>query len=259
MMEILPYMWFFVIVCEVALYVVLDGADLGVGILSLFSRDERHRSLWMRPLGPIWSANETWLVIVGATLFGAFPTAFGVVLGALYIPAMILVFGFVLRAAAFEFHEFSADKRFWGVLFGVGSLCAAIGQGFVAGGLFQGVSVSGAHFSGGVFDWVSWWAFGAAVLVVCAYVFLGVLSSFTDARGRYWYHVFVGGIVVVLGALVLHVFPYVVPNVLTITEAAASPNTLRFMLYGIAPLLPVIVLYHRYLYTLFRKRNVRGY
>jgi cytochrome d ubiquinol oxidase subunit II len=167
MNSILPEIWFFLLALELGLFVSLDGADLGVGILSLFVPDQKHRSIMMASIGPVWDANETWLVIAGGTLFGAFPLVYSVALNALYMPIMLMLFGFILRAVALEFRVHSVKKRFWGNAFGTGSLAAIIGQGFAFGGLLSGLKVRGGAFVGGQWDWCN----GLSILVALGVVF----------------------------------------------------------------------------------------
>jgi cytochrome d ubiquinol oxidase subunit II len=106
----LPQVWFVILALFLFLYVMLDGFDLGVGILSLTSDDDERRGILMTSLGNVWDANETWLVLMGGALFGAFPLAYGTILSALYIPIMGMVFGLIFRAVAFEFREHSKPK-----------------------------------------------------------------------------------------------------------------------------------------------------
>ncbi|MFO5473558.1 MAG: cytochrome d ubiquinol oxidase subunit II, partial [Dolichospermum sp.] len=110
LLHFLPQVWFVILGLFLFLYVLLDGFDLGVGILSLTSSSEQRRSLLMTSLGNIWDANETWLVLMAGALFGAFPLAYGTILNALYLPLMIMVVGLILRAVAFEFREHSDNK-----------------------------------------------------------------------------------------------------------------------------------------------------
>jgi Cytochrome bd-type quinol oxidase, subunit 2 len=101
----LPQVWFFILGLFLFLYVLLDGFDLGVGILSLTASSETRRSILMTSLGNVWDANETWLVLMGGSLFGSFPLAYATILNALYIPLVIMVVGLILRAVSFEFRE----------------------------------------------------------------------------------------------------------------------------------------------------------
>jgi cytochrome bd ubiquinol oxidase subunit II len=137
----LPQVWFAILGLFLFLYITLDGFDLGVGILSLTSSSEERRSILMTSLGNVWDANETWLVLMGGALFGAFPLAYATILNALYIPASTMIFGLILRAVAFEFRENSDNKTLWNLAFGVGSFLAALGQGFALGSVFEGIAV----------------------------------------------------------------------------------------------------------------------
>src|SRR5579864_510372 len=102
-------------------YVVLDGFDLGTGVLSLFVRERERRGIMMASLSSVWDANETWLVVLGGALFGAFPRAYGVALNALYLPIIVMIFALIFRGVAFEFRE-HARPRLWEFAFGLGSL-----------------------------------------------------------------------------------------------------------------------------------------
>jgi cytochrome d ubiquinol oxidase subunit II len=150
----LETIWFLILGLEVALYVVFDGADLGIGILSFFTRDEDNRRIMVESISPLWYSNETWLVVAGATLFGAFPLAYGILLNALYIPVIVLLFGLILRAVSLEFRVYPINKRFWEAIFGIGSTVAIIGEGFFLGGLAGGVQNDGSIFTGGSWDWL---------------------------------------------------------------------------------------------------------
>jgi cytochrome bd ubiquinol oxidase subunit II len=170
----LPQVWFIILGLFLFLYVTLDGFDLGVGILSLTSSSEERRSILMTSLGNVWDANETWLVLMGGALFGAFPLAYATILSALYIPVMVMLLGLILRAVAFEFRENSVRKAFWNLSFGVGSFLAALGQGFALGSVFEGIAVDAAgHFTGGPWDWLSWRSTLVALTLIQGYVVIG--------------------------------------------------------------------------------------
>ncbi len=170
----LPQLWFFILGLFLFLYVLLDGFDLGVGILSLTASSEERRSILMTSLGNVWDANETWLVLMGGSLFGAFPLAYATVLNALYLPAVIMVVGLIFRAVSFEFRENSEQKLYWNLTFGVGSFLAALGQGFALAAIFEGIKVDAAgHFIGGPFDWLTWRSVLVALTLVQGYVLIG--------------------------------------------------------------------------------------
>jgi len=170
----LPQVWFGILALFLFLYVMLDGFDLGVGILSLTSDDEERRGILMTSLSNIWDANETWLVLMGGGLFGAFPLAYATILSALYIPILVMVFGFIFRAVAFEFRELANRKFLWNFAFGAGSFTAALGQGFALGSVLKGIKVDEAgHFIGGNWDWLSWQSVLIALTLIQGYVLIG--------------------------------------------------------------------------------------
>jgi len=172
--QFLPQVWFCILGLFLFLYVLLDGFDLGVGILSLTASSEERRSILMTSLGNVWDANETWLILMGGSLFGAFPLAYATILNALYLPAVVMVVGLIFRAVSFEFRENADNKLVWNVLFGVGSFLAALGQGFSLGSVFEGIQVDAAgHFSGGIWDWLTWRSTLVALTLVQGYVLIG--------------------------------------------------------------------------------------
>jgi cytochrome bd ubiquinol oxidase subunit II len=170
----LPQVWFGILALFLFLYVMLDGFDLGVGILSLTASDEERRGILMTSLSNIWDANETWLVLMGGSLFGAFPLAYATILNALYIPVSMMLFGFIFRAVAFEFREHANRKLFWNFAFGIGSFLAALGQGFALGAVLKGVVVDEAgHFIGTTWDFLSWQSVLVALTLIQGYVLIG--------------------------------------------------------------------------------------
>ncbi len=134
----LPLLWFFITGLTLVFFIILDGADLGVGVLILGANESR-RSALLNAIGPLWYANETWLVIAGAIMFGAFPLAYSVIFSSMYIPAMMLIFGLMFRAVSIEFLDHSQKKSLWGSCLGAGSLIAILGQGFLLGGLLTNI------------------------------------------------------------------------------------------------------------------------
>ena len=181
----LPQVWFAILALFLFLYVMLDGFDLGVGILSITASSEERRGLLMTSLGNIWDANETWLVLMGGALFGAFPLAYGTILQALYIPIMVMIFGLIFRAVAFEFREHANTKFFWNVAFGGGSFLAALGQGFALGAILQGIEVDAAgHFIGGTWDWLSLRSLLVALTLIQGYVLIGSTYLILKTEGE---------------------------------------------------------------------------
>lgn len=170
----LPQVWFVILGLFLFLYVMLDGFDLGVGILSLTATTEERRGILMTSLGNVWDANETWLVIMGGALFGAFPLGYATILNALYIPILMMIFGLIFRAVAFEFREHSDRKFFWNLAFGVGSFLAALGQGFALGAVLAGIKVDDAGlFIGSTWDWLNVPSVVVALTLIQGYVLIG--------------------------------------------------------------------------------------
>ncbi len=180
----LPHLWAGLVVLMLALYVILDGFDLGIGILSLFTRRQSDRPVMMASITAVWNANETWLVLAGGTLFGAFPIVYSVVLNALYIPIMLMLFGLIFRAVSFEFRGHSIRKRKWEFAFGLGSLIAASGQGFTLGGIMTGIKTGPTGFEGNVWDWLNPLSFLAMIAIVFGYIMIGSAYLITKTQGE---------------------------------------------------------------------------
>ncbi len=170
----LPIIWALIIGTAVALYVVLDGFDLGVAILFPFFREERERDQMMNSVAPFWDGNETWLVLGGAGLWVAFPKAFAVIMPALYLPIIVMLLALVFRGVAFEFRWVAKPAhRPWDVAFAAGSTVAAFAQGLVLGGLLQGIAVKDGQFAGGTFDFLTPFSLLCAIGLVVGYALLG--------------------------------------------------------------------------------------
>ncbi|MDW7772615.1 MAG: cytochrome d ubiquinol oxidase subunit II [Desulfobulbaceae bacterium] len=176
----LAELWLLLIAFFLLFYALTDGADLGIGMLTLITRDLKERQAMMGTIETIWHGNQTWLVILGGMLFGAFPLFYSIVLSALYIPFTLMLFGLIFRGVAFEFHANSPRKSLWMFSFGIGSLLTTLGQGFALGGLLCGITVENSEFAGHPLDWVNWYSVVAAAGVLCVYLMLG--SSFLIAR-----------------------------------------------------------------------------
>jgi cytochrome d ubiquinol oxidase subunit II len=326
---LLQNIWFGLIGVILALYVVLDGFTLGVGMLTLFSRTEERRSILMGTLGSTWDANETWLVLLGGALFGAFPAAYALLLHALYLPIALMLFGMVLRAASFEFREHSENKRLWNRLFALASFVITLAQGFALGTVLEGIPSHDGHFTGSILGWLAPFPIVVAAGVVSGYGLLGttylILRTDGDLQGRarrasfgfalvtflasaavtlwtpflypavatkwfaaptlyliaplpiaalgafyilvralrrHWEAVpFIATVVIFLASfagLAVSLYPYLVPPMLTVQAAAASPLTLVFMLAGIGLLLPIMMVYNGYQYLVFRGKVTAG-
>lgn len=171
----LPLIWALLIATAVFLYVLLDGFDLGCGILFLFAPTEKCRNRIMNSIAPFWDGNETWLVLGGGGLFAVFPLAYSVLMPALYLPIIIMLLGLIFRGVAFEF-RFKAsrrDRRIWDVAFHAGSLTAGFMQGVILGNFVQGFEVTGRSFSGGPLDWVNGFSIFTGLALVFGYSLLG--------------------------------------------------------------------------------------
>ncbi|HEY1246752.1 MAG TPA: cytochrome d ubiquinol oxidase subunit II [Hyphomicrobiaceae bacterium] len=170
----LPVIWAALIGVAVALYVILDGFDLGLGILFPAFRSERHRDLMVNTVAPFWDGNETWLVLGGGGLLVAFPRAYAVLMPALYIPVILMLLALVFRGVAFEFRSVArTSKPWWDRAFWLGSTLAAFFQGVILGGLIQGITVAQGEFAGGPFDWATPFSVVCGLGVVAGYALLG--------------------------------------------------------------------------------------
>jgi cytochrome d ubiquinol oxidase subunit II len=171
----LPLIWYGLIATAVFLYVLLDGFDLGVGILFPFAPSDRCRDRMMNSIAPFWDGNETWLLLGGGGLLAAFPLAFVVLMPALYLPIIIMLLGLIFRGVAFEFRFKDTGKfrRVWDIAFHFGSLLAAFMQGMVIGTIVQGIEVEGRSFAGGPFDWLSAYSVMTGVALIFGYALLG--------------------------------------------------------------------------------------
>jgi cytochrome bd ubiquinol oxidase subunit II len=327
----LPHIWAGLIAFAVLAYVILDGFDLGVGILFPFVRGEAYRDQMMNSVAPVWDGNETWLVLGGGGLFAVFPLAFSIIMPALYVPIIVMLLGLIFRGVAFEFRWKTRRGQFlWDWAFAGGSTIAAFAQGIALGALVQGIPVANRAYSGGWWDWLTpfslltglalvigyallgatWLilktedhvqhrAYDIAVLVAPATLLLiGIVSAWTPflsplymARWFSWPMIVLAVPVpalVLIMAIVLwrglqrrrevspflaalglftlcfiglgiSFYPHIVPNSVTITDAAAPDNSLAFLLYGAGVLIPIILAYTAYSYWVFRgKVNAAG-
>ena len=170
----LPVIWAALIGAAVALYVILDGFDLGVGILFPFAKEDRERDLMVDSIAPFWDGNETWLVLGGGGLLVAFPRAYAVIMPALYLPVILMLLALVFRGVAFEFRTVAnTSKKYWNAAFAGGSTVAALAQGLILGGLIQGIKVENGAFAGGAFDFATPFAALCALGVAAGYALLG--------------------------------------------------------------------------------------
>jgi cytochrome d ubiquinol oxidase subunit II len=323
----LTTIWALVLAFAVFVYVVLDGFDLGIGILYPFFPKKRDRDLMMNSVAPVWDGNETWLVLGGGGLFAAFPLAYAIILPALYPPIIAMLLALVFRGVAFEFRWRAVRPRskvFWDWAFIGGSVLAALCQGIALGALLQGIEVEGRAYGGGWWDWLTPFSLLTGVSVVAGYALLGacwlnlktegdfqlrvrelarrfavatvagivlvsLATPFLDAgffdRWLTWPQILIVAPVPILVAalsvalwvsitrdnldwlpfvlaiglfvmcfvgLGISMWPYVIPNSVTLQEAAAPYESQLFMIVGAAVLIPVILIYTGYAYWVFR-------
>ena len=180
----MPVIWALLIGTAVALYIVLDGFDLGLGILFPYFRDEPDRDQMMNSVAPFWDGNETWLVLGGGGLWVAFPQAYAVIMPALYLPVILMLLALIFRGVAFEFRWVAKPRhRKWDIAFAAGSTVAALSQGIILGGLIQGITVVDGQFAGGAFDWLTPFALMCGLGVVAGYALLGSTWLHDEDRG----------------------------------------------------------------------------
>jgi cytochrome bd ubiquinol oxidase subunit II len=326
----LTTVWAFVIAFAVFAYVVMDGFDLGVGIL--FPRLEGdERAVAMNSIAPVWDGNETWLVLGGGGLMAAFPLAYAIIMPALYVPIIAMLLALIFRGVAFEYRWRDArHQAFWDRAFFAGSTVAALAQGIALGALLQGIAVEGRHYAGGWWDWLTPFTLLTGISLVMGYGLLGATWLIMKAEGelqakarRYarrlgvatvtaiavvsavtpfleieyylrwfdWPNVLLTAQVPLLVGVVafafwrslrvreyapfllalalfalsfaglgISMFPYVIPNEVTIWQAAAPESSQIFMLVGAGVLIPIILAYTAYAYWAFRgKVGTHGY
>jgi cytochrome d ubiquinol oxidase subunit II len=313
--------WTSLLAVSILLYVLLDGADLGVGMLFGVARGEAKRRVMLRAVAPIWDGNETWLVVTGVILWGAFPPVYATLLSAFYLPLFLMLAGLILRGVTFEFRDKTQRIRWiWDLSFAGGSVVATFMQGITVGALVEGLQVTNGQYSGGDFGWFTPFAalcgvglclgyalLGACwlatkceaevrdaaqrqipVLAVSVLVFLVVVFVYALAAhfpilhrwiDRPYLFVFpaIGAIAAIVlarnilrhnddwpfymvalifvsafGTLALSFWPYLIPFVITIDEAAAPQSSLMFMFWAGVVVFPLMLVYTLVSYSVFR-------
>jgi len=313
--------WVSLLAISVLLYVLLDGVDLGIGILFGWTRSEEQRRVILSAVAPIWDGNETWLVVTGVILWAAFPVVYATLLSAFYLPLVFLLGGLILRGVAFEFRNKTQRMRWiWDLSFNGGSLIATFMQGVTVGALVEGLQVTKGEYSGGDFGWLTPFAalsglglcLGYALLGACwvvkkcdadvrdtahhqirtlavsVLVFLVIVFAYALAEhlpilyrwiDRPYLFVFpaIGAVAAIVlglsilshndrwpfyaveviflsafGTLALSFWPYMIPYVITIEEAAAPRSSLMFMFWGGAFVFPLMLIYTLISYNVFR-------
>ena len=183
----LPLIWAVIIIFGIMMYVVMDGFDLGIGILFPFVKGERDRDVMMNTVAPVWDGNETWLILGGGGLFAVFPLAYATLLPALYIPLTLMLLALVFRGVAFEMRFRSAtplSQTAWDGAFSSGSFVAAFCQGICLGALVQGVRVEGRAYAGGWWDWLSPFSLFTGLALVVGYGLLGTCWLIWKTEGE---------------------------------------------------------------------------
>lgn len=326
----LAFIWAGLIAIAILAYVILDGFDLGIGILFPLLKGVRNRDQAMNTVAPVWDGNETWLVLGGGGLFAVFPLAYAVILPALYAPIIAMLIGLIFRGVAFEFRwRTNRWKTAWDMSFFLGSLTAALSQGIILGALIQGIEVSGRAYAGGWWDWLTPFSVMCGIALVVGYALLGaswlimktdnrlnsraydlawpltILMAVVMAIVSLWtpyldpkfmtrwfsapsiyfvsivpiltFGLFVSLILslnakrdnlpflLTLGlflasycGLGISIYPYMVPPSITLWQAAAPDDSLRFLLVGALVLLPIIIGYTAYSYWVFRGKTRLG-
>ncbi len=320
----LPFIWAGIIAFTILVYVILDGFDLGVGMLFAVEPAQTDRDLMMNSIAPIWDGNETWLVLGGGGLLAVFPLAYATILPALYMPLTLMLLALVFRGVAFEYRwRTKRWKPVWDWSFTGGSFIAAFMQGIALGALVQGIEIKDRAYAGGWWDWLTPFSIVTGLAVVTGYALLGATWLNMKAGGDIQLRMrkrarilftatlgFIGAVSIAtpllqpayferwfswptmiwslivpalvllaawalydglrrnrdvspfLASLALFVFsfigigvsfyPYIVPPSLSIWQAAAPDESLRFTLVGTVILIPVILAYTAYAYWVFR-------
>jgi cytochrome d ubiquinol oxidase subunit II len=313
--------WVLLLAVSILLYVLLDGADLGIGMLFGLTRGKANRRVMLKAVSPIWDGNETWLVVSGVILWGAFPLVYATLLSAFYLPLFLMLAGLILRGVAFEFRGKTQRMRWiWDFSFAGGSLIASFMQGTTVGSLVEGLQVTNGQYFGGDFGWFTpftalcgiglclgyallgacWLArkcdgevrdeahrqirvLAVAVLVYLVVVFgyalaehlpilhrwierpylfvfpaIGLIAAIVLALSIFshndtWPFYTVAAIFVsAFGTLALSFWPYMIPFVITVDQAAAPPSSLMFMFWGGVIVFPLMLLYTIVSYSVFR-------
>ena len=188
----LAFIWAMLIAVAILLYVVLDGFDLGVGILFPLFPARQDRDVMMNTIAPVWDGNETWLILGGGGLFAAFPLAYATLMPAFYAPIIAMLLGLIFRGVAFEYvvRSTESERRWWEWSFAAGSTLAAFCQGVMLGAFIQGIEVTGRNYSGGWFDWFTPFTATVGLSVVAAYALLGACWLIMKTTDELQYDIF---------------------------------------------------------------------
>jgi cytochrome d ubiquinol oxidase subunit II len=177
--------WVVVLAISILLYVLLDGFDLGVGILFGMARGDERRATMLSAVSPVWDGNETWLVVTAVVLWGAFPPVYAALLSAFYLPLLLMLTGLVLRGVAFEYrHRAEGSRWIWDIAFAGGSLVATFIQGMTVGALVKGLPITNGQYAGGEFDWLSPFALLCGIGLSLGYALLGACWLVKKTEGE---------------------------------------------------------------------------
>jgi cytochrome d ubiquinol oxidase subunit II len=214
----LTIVWAFIIAFAVAAYVVMDGFDLGIGILFPAFPVGEGRNRAMNSIAPVWDGNETWLVLGGGGLMAAFPLAYAIILPALYAPLIAMLLGLVFRGVAFEYRWRDAGHRkYWDMGFCLGSLVATFAQGIALGALLYGIRVEGRAYAGGWWDWLTPYSLLTGAGLVAGYALLGAtwliwkIEGEPQAKARRWARILTLALLAAIGTVSLYT-PFVLPQ-----------------------------------------------
>lgn len=255
----LTVIWAGIIGFAIVAYVVMDGFDLGIGILFPWIKVGPERDTAMNSIAPVWDGNETWLVLGGGGLLAAFPLAYAIILPALYAPLMAMLLGLVLRGVAFEFRwRDPAHRPTWDLAFHAGSLIATFAQGITLGALLQGITINGRAYAGGWWEWLSLFSLLTGAGLVIGYALLGSCWLIWKTEGPLQDHAY--GRARLLGMLLLVAIATVSLATLTLepqyyTRWLSFPGVLATAQVPLASLI-VSVLFFR---SLQRKREAQPF
>jgi cytochrome d ubiquinol oxidase subunit II len=183
-LDLVP-LWAAILGFSVLMYILLDGFDLGVGILFLARTNERDRDLMVETISPVWDFNETWLVLGGIALAAVFPVAFAIAIPAVYFPVLFMLLGLIFRGVAFEFrHVPRANKRLWNIAFCLGSLVATFAQGTVLGMFIQGFTQAEGRFIGTSWDWIAPFPLFTGLGLIAGYTLQGATWLIMKTEGE---------------------------------------------------------------------------
>jgi cytochrome d ubiquinol oxidase subunit II len=230
--------WVAVLAISILLYVLLDGFDLGVGILFGTARDQEQRRAMLSAISPVWDGNETWLVVTGVVLWGVFPPVYATLLSAFYLPLLVMLAGLILRGVAFEYrHRAERSRWVWDIAFAGGSFAATFVQGMTVGALVEGLPIANGRYAGGDFGWLSPFALLCGVGLCLGYALLGAcwLVKKCEAGVRDRAYRLIPYLAIGLLAFLLVVFVYaLVAHLQVMGSWLERPYLLVFPLIGVA-------------------------